>query len=93
MNVGIRLRLTVLYFSFFALAAALLSLSSWVLLKHSLDALLLHELEERVDDLEQFLSTQAPNCTLDSSVLTGVRGSSHSKTTSRFTMSVSRSSA
>ena len=58
MNVGIRLRLTLLYFSFFAIAAALLSLSSWVLLKHSLDALLLHELEERVDDLEQFLSTQ-----------------------------------
>jgi len=58
MNLGIRLRLTILYFSFFAVAAALLSLASWVLLKHSLDALLMHELDERIDDLEDFLSTE-----------------------------------
>ena len=64
MNLGVRLRLTILYFSFFAVAATLLSFASWVLLKHSLDALLLHELDERIDDLEDFLSTENPETTV-----------------------------
>jgi hypothetical protein len=64
MNLGVRLRLTILYFSFFAVAATLLSFASWVLLKHSLDALLLHELDERIDDLEDFLSTENTETTV-----------------------------
>jgi heavy metal sensor kinase len=56
MNVTIRLRLTLLYFSFFALAGVLLSLASWLLLERSLTALMLHELDERIDDIQAFLT-------------------------------------
>jgi signal transduction histidine kinase len=56
MNVAIRLRLTLLYFSFFALAGVLLSLASWLLLERSLTALMLHELDERIDDIQAFLA-------------------------------------
>jgi signal transduction histidine kinase len=54
---SIRTRVTVWYFCFFAIAGLLLSLSSWFLLRQSLDTLLLHELDERVDDFETFLAT------------------------------------
>ena len=57
MNLTIRLRLTLLYFSFFAVAAGLLSLASWFLLDRSLTALMIHELDERMDDLQAFLSS------------------------------------
>lgn len=60
MNLTIRLRLTLLYFSFFAVAAGLLSLASWFLLDRSLTALMLHELDERVDDLQMSLSSRPP---------------------------------
>jgi heavy metal sensor kinase len=57
MNLSIRLRLTLLYFSFFTLAGVLLSLASWLLLGGSLTALMLHELDERIDDLQSFLAS------------------------------------
>ena len=65
MNLSIRLRLTLLYFSFFAVAAGLLSLGSWFLLDRSLTALMLHELDERMDDLQAFLSSRPPGAGID----------------------------
>jgi heavy metal sensor kinase len=38
------------------IAGLALSLASWLLLRQSLDLLMLHEIDERVDDLEVFLS-------------------------------------
>jgi heavy metal sensor kinase len=38
------------------LAGIFLSVASWFLLRQSLDSLMLHELDERVDDVESFLS-------------------------------------
>ena len=58
MNLTIRLRLTLLYLSFFAVASGLLSLGSWFLLDRSLTTLMLHELDERIDDLQAFLSSR-----------------------------------
>src|SRR3954471_24036242 len=65
MNLTIRLRLTLLYFSFFAVAAGLLSLASWFLLDRSLTALMLHELDERMDDLQTSLSSRPPGREID----------------------------
>ena len=65
MNLTIRLRLTLLYFSFFAVAAGLLSLASWFLLDRSLAALMLHELDERMDDLQAFLSSRPLGIDID----------------------------
>jgi heavy metal sensor kinase len=61
MSPSIRLRLTLLYFSFFALAGVLLSLASWLLLDRGLTALMLHELDERIDDLQSFLASRPPD--------------------------------
>jgi heavy metal sensor kinase len=55
---SIRLRLTLMYFAFFSAAGLLLSVTSWLLLERSLDALMLHELDEREDDIEALLATQ-----------------------------------
>src|SRR5438477_5168108 len=65
MNLTIRLRLTLLYFSFFAVAAGLLSLASWFLLDRSFTALMLHELDERMDDLQAYLSSRPPATGID----------------------------
>jgi len=59
MNVPIRLRLTLLYFSFFSLAGVLLAFASLLLLERSLTALMLHELDERIDDLQASLGSRA----------------------------------
>lgn len=61
---AIRTRLTLWYFCFFAIAGLLLSSASWLLLRRSLDILQLHELDERVDDIESFLSTLPPDISL-----------------------------
>jgi heavy metal sensor kinase len=61
MNLPIRLRLTLLYFSFFALAGVLLAVASWLLLERSLTALMLHELDERIDDLQAALASGPPD--------------------------------
>ena len=55
-----RVRLTLLYFSFFAAAGLLLSTASWLVLRHSLLSTAQHELEERADDVQAFLKAQSP---------------------------------
>ena len=54
----IRVRLTLLYFIFFAAAGLLLSATSWLVLRHSLKATAQHELEERADDVQALLNAQ-----------------------------------
>ena len=56
----IRIRLTLLYFIFFAAAGLLLSAASWLVLRHSLTSTAQHELEERADDVQAFLNAQSP---------------------------------
>ena len=56
----IRIRLTLLYFIFFAAAGLLLSATSWLVLRHSLKSTAQHELDERVDDVQGFLNAQNP---------------------------------
>jgi signal transduction histidine kinase len=46
------------------LAGIFLSVASWFLLRQSLDSLMLHELDERVDDVESFLSKRTPGMNL-----------------------------
>ena len=64
-RLSIRLRLTLWYFCFFALAGLLLSVASWFLLERGLTSLMHHEMEERVEDLEAFLDSHAANTSLD----------------------------
>ena len=64
MNLPIRLRLTLLYFGFFALAGVLLAVASWLLLERSLNALMMHELDERIDDLQASLASRPPDTAL-----------------------------
>lgn len=49
---SIRTHLTLWYFCFFAVRSLILSVSSWFLLRRSLELLTLHELDERLDDIE-----------------------------------------
>ncbi len=56
----IRIRLTLLYFLFFAAAGLLLSATSWLVLRHSLASTAQHDLEERIDDVQAFLNAQLP---------------------------------
>ncbi len=57
----IRVRLTLLYFIFFATAGLLLSAASWLVLQHSLESTAQHELEERADDVQAFCNRQSPD--------------------------------
>jgi heavy metal sensor kinase len=61
----IRVRLTLWYFAIFASAAASLSLASWWMLRHSVDAAEYHELQERADDVREILSHEDPARSLD----------------------------
>src|SRR5580700_2080046 len=56
-SLPIRLRLTLWYFVMFAAAAQLLSLSSWWMLRRTLDATVHQDLQERVDDVSTQLHT------------------------------------
>jgi signal transduction histidine kinase len=60
MALPIRIRLTLWYFIMFASAAALLSLTSFWMLKRSVDAAQYHELQERTDDIQEILSHEDP---------------------------------
>jgi len=51
----IRIRLTVWYSVMFATAALLLSLTSWWMLRHSIDATIHQEFQERIDDVRMQL--------------------------------------
>lgn len=64
-SLSIRTRLTLWYFCFFAAAGLLLGIASWFLLQGSLDSLLLHELDERTDDVESFLDSHGPDASLE----------------------------
>ena len=60
----IRFRLTLWYFAMFAAAAMLLSLSSWWMLRRTLDATIQQDLQERTDDVRvqlQLLSAKSPS--------------------------------
>jgi heavy metal sensor kinase len=61
----IRTRLTLWYFCFFSLAALVLSISSWFLLRHSVEMITEHELDELLDDVESVLASQPPNASLE----------------------------
>src|SRR5271168_2233300 len=56
----IRLRLTLWYCVMFATAAALLSASSWWMLRRSLQATEYHELQERAEDVQLLLTQLGP---------------------------------
>lgn len=56
----IRIRLTLWYFAMFSSAAALLSLTSFLMLKQCLDKIEYHDLQERADDVRKVLSHEAP---------------------------------
>lgn len=57
----IRLRLTLWYFAIFTTAACLLSLASWWMLRHSVDATEYHDLQERAEDVQLLLLHKDPN--------------------------------
>ena len=61
----IRLRLSVWYFALFATAALLLSLTSWWMLRHTIEATLHQDLEERTDDVRMQLQQLGPQFSLD----------------------------
>ncbi len=60
----IRLRLTLWYCAMFATAAALLSTSSWWMLRRSLVATEYHELQERAEDVQLLLRQLGPHADL-----------------------------
>lgn len=61
----IRLRLTVWYFALFSTAALLLSLTSWWMLRHTIEMTLHQELQERVDDVRTVLQQLGPGFSPD----------------------------
>jgi heavy metal sensor kinase len=63
-SLPIRVRLTLWYFAMFASAAALLSATSFWMLKRSVDAAEFHELQERADDVKELLSHEGPTRSL-----------------------------
>jgi len=60
----IRMRLTLWYFAMFSSAAALLSCTSFWMLRHSMDAAEYHELQERSDDVQLILQHENPARTI-----------------------------
>jgi signal transduction histidine kinase len=61
----IRLRLTVWYFALFATAALLLSLTSWWMLRYTIETTLQQDLQERADDVRVELEQLGPHFTLN----------------------------
>ncbi len=61
----IRLRLTLWYCAMFATAAALLSVTSWWMLRRSLAATEYHELQERAEDVQLLLRQLGPDANLE----------------------------
>lgn len=64
MRMPIRFRLTLWYCAMFATAAALLSASSWWMLRRSLVATEYHELQERAEDVQLLLRQLGPQADL-----------------------------
>jgi signal transduction histidine kinase len=63
--IPIRLRLTVWYFALFSTAAVLLSLTSWWMLRHTIDSTIHQDLQERSDDVSTQLHQFGPEMSLD----------------------------
>jgi signal transduction histidine kinase len=63
--IPIRLRLTVWYFALFSTAAILLSLTSWWMLRHTIDSTIHQDLQERSDDVSTQLHQFGPEMSLD----------------------------
>ena len=63
--IPIRLRLTIWYFVLFSTAAILLSLTSWWMLRHTIDSTIHQDLEERSDDLRAQLHQFGPEMSPD----------------------------
>ncbi len=61
----IRLRLTFWYFVTFAVAALLLSVTSWWMLRRTLDATIHQDLQERMDDVRTQLHQLGPDVSLE----------------------------
>jgi heavy metal sensor kinase len=61
----IRIRLSLWYFAMFASAAILLSLTSLVMLRRSVDATEYHDLQERAEDVQLVLDHEDPNRSMD----------------------------
>lgn len=61
----IRLRLTIWYFTVFATAGLLLSLTSWWMLQRTLDATIHQDLQERLDDVRVQLHQAGANASAD----------------------------
>ena len=59
----IRWRLTLWYSVMFATAALLLSVTSWWMLRRTIDATIHHDLQERIDDVRVQLQQVAPDAT------------------------------
>src|SRR5579871_4748814 len=59
------MRLTLWYCAMFAAAATLLSVSSWWMLRRSLQATEYHELQERAEDVQLLLRQLGPKADLD----------------------------
>jgi two-component system, OmpR family, heavy metal sensor histidine kinase CusS len=57
-SLPIRMRLTLWYFAIFATAACLLSITSWWMLRRTVDATEYHDLQERAEDVQLLLSHQ-----------------------------------
>jgi signal transduction histidine kinase len=62
----IRLKLTCWYFLMFATAGLLLSLTSWWMLRHTLDATIQQDLQERVDDVRMQFHQMGPAASVSS---------------------------
>lgn len=61
----IRLRLTVWYFTVFATAGLLLSLTSWWMLRRTIDATIHQDLQERLDDVRVQLHQAGPGAHIE----------------------------
>lgn len=61
----IRLRLTIWHFALFATAALLLSLTSWWMLRHTIDQTIRQDLQERIDNIQVDLQQLGPGFTPD----------------------------
>jgi heavy metal sensor kinase len=61
----IRIRLTLWYFAIFATAACVLSVTSWWMLRRSVDSTEYHDLQERAEDVQLLLAHDDPSRTIE----------------------------
>lgn len=61
----IRMRLSLWYFAMFATAACLLSVTSWWMLRRSVDSTEYHDLQERAEDVQLLLAHEGPTRSIE----------------------------